>query len=75
MSLILNSTGNILNPNPFWTRPIPEKEAEILLDSGSLDLFDQNGYHLTKIEQMLAIYNGYKGESRTRLLRWIMIRE
>jgi hypothetical protein len=64
MGLILNPTHNVLNPNPFWTRPIPESESKILLDPESLDLFDQNGYHLTKIEQIFAIYNGYKGESR-----------
>jgi len=64
MNLILNPTGNILSPNPFWTRPIPDAETEILLEPESLDLFDQNGYHLTKVEQGFAIHNGYKGESR-----------
>jgi hypothetical protein len=64
MSLILTPTGNTLDPNPFWAKPIPESEIEILLDSESLDLFDQNGYHLTEVEQRFAIYNDYNGKTR-----------
>ena len=64
MHFILKATDNSLDFNPFWTRPIPENETEILLDPESLDLFDQNGYHLTRIEQIFALHNGYKGCSR-----------
>ena len=34
-------------------------DIDILLDSNSVDLFDQNGYHLTKAEQSFLEPNGY----------------
>ena len=40
-----------------WTKPI--KNISILKDPNSLDLFDQNGYHLTLIEQEYCKEAGY----------------
>ena len=34
--------------------------TDTLIDNNSVDLFDQNGYHLTKAEQAYLQYNGYK---------------
>ena len=36
------------------------EDIETLKDPNSVDLFDQNGYHLTKAEQAFLPYNGYK---------------
>jgi len=38
----------------------PTEDIKILKDPNSVDLFDQNGYHLTKAEQAFLGYNGYK---------------
>ena len=35
------------------------EDIDILRDPKSVDLFDQNGYHLTKAEQAFLGYNGY----------------
>lgn len=35
-------------------------QIDILKDINSVDLFDQNGYHLTKAEQAFLINNGYQ---------------
>lgn len=43
--------------DPSWVEPI--YDLELLNDPRSLDLFDQNGYHLTKLEQAYAEVNGY----------------
>jgi hypothetical protein len=40
-----------------WVNPLPD--ISIFNDTRSLDLFDQNGYHLTKLEQSYAEVNGY----------------
>lgn len=45
------------NPNPFWS--IELKDVDILNDKRCTDLFDQNGYHLTRVEQQYADINGY----------------
>jgi len=37
----------------------PTEDIKILKDPNSVDLFDQNGYHLTKAEQAFLGYNGY----------------
>jgi hypothetical protein len=34
-------------------------DTKILLDTNSVDLFDQNGYHLTRAEQSFLLPNGY----------------
>ena len=36
------------------------EEIDVLKDINSVDLFDQNGYHLTKAEQAFLSYNGYR---------------
>ena len=52
----------ILHPNHFdenmyWPNEL--KDVAVLDDADGLDLFDQNGYHLTKIEQAYGEVNGY----------------
>jgi len=37
----------------------PATDLEVLKDPNSVDLFDQNGYHLTKAEQAFLLPNGY----------------
>ena len=51
-------TGNTLNKDPFFLNPT--NDVDTLKNSNSVDLFDQNGYHLTKAEQVFLSYNGYK---------------
>ena len=36
------------------------EDIEVLKDTNSVDLFDQNGYHLTKAEQAFLTRNGYQ---------------
>jgi hypothetical protein len=50
------------NPNPFWS--IKLEDADILNDTHCTNLFDQNGYHLTSIEQCYADINGYPKKVR-----------
>ena len=38
----------------------PTEDIKTLKDPNSVDLFDQNGYHLTKAEQAFLGYNGYQ---------------
>jgi hypothetical protein len=38
----------------------PTQDIKTLKDPNSVDLFDQNGYHLTKAEQAFLGYNGYQ---------------
>ena len=38
----------------------PTEEIETLKNLNSVDLFDQNGYHLTEAEQTFLAYNGYR---------------
>jgi len=54
----MNLTSNTLNKNPFFLNPT--NDVDTLKNSNSVDLFDQNGYHLTKAEQVFLSYNGYK---------------
>lgn len=44
-----------LNPQPSWLNPT--LDIEILLNPYSVDLFDQNGYNLTKVEQSYSKFN------------------
>ena len=52
----LHVTDNKFNANPYWTEKVksvfsvPPKEA--------VEYFDQNGYDLTKLEQLYAVANG-----------------
>lgn len=52
----------VFDPNPYWTTPI--ENEELLLDKRTTSLFDQNGYHLTQIEQEYAKFNGYGLQNR-----------
>lgn len=47
-----------LSREPYFTKLT--EDIEILKDSNSVDLFDQNGYHLTKAEQAFLIPNDYQ---------------
>ena len=40
------------------------EEVDVLKDRNSVDLFDQNGYHLTKAEQAFLVRNGYEPVER-----------
>jgi len=51
-------TNNKLNKKSYFT--VPTLDIDTLIDKDSVDLFDQNGYHLTKAEQAYLQYNGYK---------------
>jgi hypothetical protein len=49
-------TNNHLNSNPHWVNETPD--VELLLNPYSVDMFDQNGYQLTPVEQSYAVTNG-----------------
>lgn len=55
-------TDNQLNSNPYFTERTDT--VGILLNPHSVDLFDQNGYHLTKAEQVFLEPNGYSAIER-----------
>jgi hypothetical protein len=40
------------------------EDVQVLKDPNCVDLFDQNGYHLTKAEQVFLIRNGYEPITR-----------
>jgi len=52
----------VLHPTGFDTKmrwDIPLRNIKVLDNYDGLDLFDQNGFHLTKVEQAYADVNGY----------------
>lgn len=51
-------TKSKLNRDAHFTNAT--EEVDVLKDINSVDLFDQNGYHLTKAEQAFLSYNGYQ---------------
>ena len=61
----LHLTDHKFDTNPYWTERIksifacPPKEV--------VSMFDQNGYDLTKLEQMYAVANGAETVSYTHL--------
>ena len=55
-------TDNKFDSNPYWSNMTEDYEA--LSNPVSLELFDQNGYHLTKAEQAFAEVNGYQRVTR-----------
>lgn len=55
-------TENKLHRNGYYLDPT--EEIEILKKRNCVDLFDQNGYHLTKAEQAFLGYNGYNTVER-----------
>jgi hypothetical protein len=50
-------TGSTLNRDAYFVDAT--EETGTLKDKNCVDLFDQNGYHLTKAEQAFLSYNGY----------------
>ena len=55
-------TNNKLHSQPYFLDPT--EDIEVLKDPNSVDLFDQNGYHLTKAEQAYLPYNGFQQVER-----------
>jgi hypothetical protein len=53
----MNIENTTFNPNPYWN--IKLDDVEVLTCKHGTDLFDQNGYHLTAVEQSYADVNGY----------------
>ena len=53
---------NKLDKDPWFSNPV--ENTDILKDMNCVDLFDQNGYHLTKAEQAFLGYNGYNPVER-----------
>lgn len=51
-------SDNKLHKEGYFVDPI--FNTEVLKDPNCVDLFDQNGYHLTKAEQAFLPHNGYK---------------
>jgi hypothetical protein len=51
-------TDNKLHRDAYFVNAT--EEVDVLKDINSVDLFDQNGYHLTKAEQAFLSYNGYQ---------------
>lgn len=54
---MLELTNNQFDSTSHWSNPIDD--ISILLDPRGVDMFDQNGYHLTRVEQEYAKHNGY----------------
>ena len=54
----LHVTENKFNSNPYYTENI--KSIFACPPTSSVELFDQNGYDLTKLEQLYAVANGYE---------------
>lgn len=52
----LYASINKFDPTPYWTKPI--KDAYFFPRPFHVDLFDQNGYDLTLLEQVYASFNG-----------------
>jgi hypothetical protein len=51
-------TENKLHKDAYFNNST--EDIGVLRDQTSIDLFDQNGYHLTKAEQAFLSYNGYR---------------
>lgn len=71
----LKITDNQLVKNGFWTKPVP---FDVLgsLRFGELALFDQNGYDMSRAEQIFAYYNGFSPkthrERHTNKAEWMI---
>ena len=55
-------TENTLNRDAYFVDAT--EQTTTLKDRNCVDLFDQNGYHLTKAEQAFLSYNGYNPVER-----------
>ena len=51
-------TDNNLHRDAYFVNAT--EEIDVLKDKNCVDLFDQNGYHLTKAEQAFLTFNGYQ---------------
>ena len=51
-------TNNKLHRDAYFVNAT--EEIDVLKDKNCVDLFDQNGYHLTKAEQAFLTFNGYQ---------------
>ena len=51
-------TNNQFNPQGYFLNPT--EDIETLKDRNSVQMFDQNGYHLTEAEQAFLNSNGYQ---------------
>jgi hypothetical protein len=60
-------TDNLLNPNGYWGNPI--EKLVYLPTSEDLELFDQNGYDLTPLEQHFAYSNSIKPKPHRERIR------
>jgi hypothetical protein len=49
--------NTVFSKQAYYTEPT--LEVDVLRDPNCVDLFDQNGYHLTKAEQAFLVANGY----------------
>ena len=54
----LRLTDNKFDSNPYYTERI--KSIFACPPDTAVELFDQNGYDLTKLEQLYAVANGYQ---------------
>ena len=52
----LHLTDSKFNTSPYWSEPL--KNIFACPPKDTVDLFDQNGYDLTKLEQLYAVANG-----------------
>lgn len=60
---MLKLTDNKFNPNPYWEVPLQSTKPIVYVSS---DLFDQNGYDLSYVEQMYCQANdGHKESHRS----------
>jgi len=55
-------TKNTLNRDAYFSNAT--EEIQTLKEKNCVDLFDQNGYHLTKAEQAFLSFNGYNPVER-----------
>lgn len=60
-------TDNLLDPNGFWDKPI--EKLVYLPTTEDLELFDQNGYDLTVLEQHFAYSNYAKPKKHREHIR------
>ena len=52
----LHLTDNRFDSNPYWSERI--KSVFACPPKDAVEMFDQNGYDLTKLEQLYAVANG-----------------
>ena len=64
---MLTLTNNLLDPNGYWDKPIEKLLYQPTTED--LDLFDQNGYDLTPLEQHFAYGNRVKPKKHREHLR------